>query len=59
MNINWSYLYLGNVARVRIKKNTPKDIFKLNHITPGTKLNKNMSSKGNQPPRNNIEIKML
>ena len=28
--ISWSYLYLGKVALVRIKKSTPTIIFKLN-----------------------------
>ena len=29
MYINWSYLYLGKVARVTMKKTTPRAIFKL------------------------------
>lgn len=59
MDINWSYLYLGKVARVTIKNITPSAIFKLNHILPGRKLRGNMSIIGHHPPKNNIDTKAL
>jgi len=59
MYINWSYLYLGKVARVTIKKTTPNAIFKLNHKLPGKEVKKGQSIIGNHPPRNNIETKAL
>ena len=49
--ISWSYLYLGNVARVIIKKVTPIIILKLNHKVFEIKI-KNLI--GNQPPKNKI-----
>lgn len=42
-----------------MKKITPKASFKLNHKLPGRQLNGNRSTKGNQPPKNNIETKAL
>jgi hypothetical protein len=59
MHINWSYLYLGKVARVTIKKITPSAILKLNHRLPGKKLKGNRSKIGSQPPKNNMETKAL
>ena len=59
MYINWSYLYRGKVARVTIKKITPKASFKLNHKLPGKKVKGNKFTKGNQPPKNSIETKAL
>lgn len=58
--INWSYLYLGNVARVVIKKTTPKIIFKLNHKLFGIKFNNMLlKKKGSHPPKNKIAEKLL
>ena len=59
MYINWSYLYLGKVARVTTKKMTPKAIFKLNHTLPGNKVRGNILIIGNQPPKNSTETKAL
>lgn len=38
--INWSYLYLGKVALVTIKKTTPRISFILNHRLLGKIFNK-------------------
>ena len=57
--INWSYLYLGNVARVKIKKTTPKQIFRLNQKLPGSRYRGNRLKIGNQPPKNRIDAKEL
>lgn len=59
MYINWSYLYLGKVARVTIKKITPKATFKLNQKLLGRNVKGNRSIIGNQPPKNKIETKAL
>ncbi len=59
MDINWSYLYLGKVARVTIKNITPSAIFKLNHTLPGRKLRGNTSIRGHHPPKNNVDMKAL
>jgi len=59
MDINWSYLYLGKVARVTIKNITPSAIFKLNHTLPGRKVKGNRSIGGNHPPKNNVDTKAL
>ena len=59
MYINWSYLYLGKVALVTMKKITPKIIFKLNHKLQGKTLKRYKLLKGNHPPKNKIETKAL
>lgn len=57
--ISWSYLYLGNVARVSIKKVAPNAIFKLNQKLPGSILKGVRLKRGNQPPKNKIAAKVL
>jgi len=59
MYINWSYLYLGKVALVTIKKIIPKAIFKPNQKLPGIWFKGNKAIGDNQPPKNNIETKAL
>ena len=57
--ISWSYLYLGKVALVTIKKITPKISLKLNHKLPGKIENGNILKIGNHPPKNRIAAKEL
>lgn len=57
--INWSYLYLGKVALVTIKKVAPTIIFRLSHNVLGIKLNKKLLIIGNHPPKNKIAEKVL
>ena len=57
--ISWSYLYLGRVALVTIKKTTPIISFKLNHKLLGKLFKKEKLLRGNHPPRNNMETKAL
>lgn len=59
MYINWSYLYLGKVARVTIKNMTPSTTFKLNHMLPGNKTKGNIVTIGSQPPKNSVDTKAL
>ena len=59
MYINWSYLYLGKVARVTMKKTTPRAIFKLNQTLPGRKEKGGKSTIGSQPPKNKRETNAL
>jgi hypothetical protein len=49
--INWSYLYLGNVARIHTNKNIIKINFKANQNQPGINLKKPIEIIGNQPPK--------
>ena len=42
-----------------MKKITPRTTLKLNQTLPGRKENGNISIKGNQPPKNNVDIKAL
>ena len=57
--INWSYLYLGRVARVSIKKTAPKAIFKLNQRLFGKKWKGKMLNGGSHPPINKIAANVL
>jgi len=57
--INWSYLYLGKVALVTMKKITPIMIFRLNHKLSGNIFKRNKLLSGNHPPKNKIETKAL
>lgn len=55
-DINWSYLYLGKIALVNMKKQTPNDI-----LIPKTKDSgkKDKPGKDDQPPKKNIAPKAL
>ena len=57
--INWSYRYLGNVARVSMKKIAPIAIFKLSQILPGRRQSGSVLNSGNQPPKNKMAAKEL
>ena len=52
--INWSYLYLGTVAFTNANKINNNNIFKINQIGPGTRLNGKISMGDNQPPKNKM-----
>ena len=53
--INWSYLYLGKVARVTIKNSAPRRTFNENQKLPGIYDKGTIFIMGSQPPKNNIE----
>jgi hypothetical protein len=55
IDINWSYLYLGNVPLTQMKRNNTKFNLKKNINQPGIFIK---SNKGNQPPKNNITKKL-
>lgn len=55
MYINWSYLYRGKAALVKIKNTAPIAILSENHKLPGTKDSGKIFKGGNQPPKNSIE----
>lgn len=52
--INWSYRYLGKIARIQINSKQKKITFILNHIWAGNKIKGII---GNQPPQKNNVIK--
>ena len=57
--INWSYLYLGNAALVKIKNITPITILRESQKLPGRTVTGKLCIIGNQPPKNNIDEKAL
>lgn len=57
--INWSYLYLGKVARVTIKNVTPRATFILNQTLPGKRVKGTRLITGNHPPKNKVDTKAL
>jgi hypothetical protein len=56
--INWSYRYLGNVARAHTNKKRKKVIFRLSQKLPG-KGRKDKKGSGKYPPKKTIEHTVL
>ena len=56
--INWSYRYLGNVARAHTNKKRKKVIFRLSQKLPG-KGRKDKNGSGKYPPKKTIEHTVL